>query len=144
MRVADISVPYGFTYQGGLRDPVQDLALTSATGLRAIAAGVAQGQVLALSPDPAGAILPQTTAKALASAFGRVHFAMTCTASMSHRAIARVLSAVVESGAWCCLDRVEALLPEVLSQMAQQIFEVRAWGEWCLSMSSFIYNYVMY
>lgn len=123
VRMSDITLPYGFSFQGGHRDPVLDLACTKGTNMRALAAAVGQGHVLGLSSDPRGGMLPAQAAQAVAQAFGRVPHIVTCTGSMSHTAMARTLSAVVESGVWCCIDRLDALRPEVLSQLAQQIHE---------------------
>lgn len=130
VRVAEMSVPYGFEFTGSHRDPILDLAPGPLSSVLAVASAVTNGHVLALSPDPRSGMLPAQVARAVTNVFGRVFYSMTCSSSMSHHATARALTACIESASWCCIDKVHDLRPEVLSQLAQQIHEVvTAWSQ---------------
>jgi hypothetical protein len=61
----------------------------------------------------------------MAAAFGRLFVPITCTGRMDCRATAATLRALIESGAWTSFEGIDALMPEVLSQLAQQVYAIR-------------------
>eukprot|EP00951_Prasinocladus_malaysianus_P001733 scaffold12227_cov47-Prasinocladus_malaysianus.AAC.1 len=65
----------------------------------------------------------------MARAFGRPFFSVTCSEQTDCRATAMVLKSLVESQAWGHLEGCERLMPEVISQLSQQIHSVRQVGQ---------------
>lgn len=90
------------------------LALTQALALR-----------LGGSPfGPAGTGKTETV-KALGGALGRLVLVFNCDESFEHGSMGRILSGLVQSGAWACFDEFNRLTERVLSAISSQILAIQ-------------------
>ena len=117
IRHMDLVTPYGYEYHG-VTQPLVVTPLTERCWLTLTAALHARAGALCSGPAGTG---KTETVKGLCVALGAHYIVFSASPQVDHKVTARLLTGLCQCGAWCILDDVDRVAPDVLSIFAQQM-----------------------